>query len=63
MTRHRLEVADLFREHGDEYLATHGATSAQRKVLRAVLNCRTAALGGHVEACDRCGQQRIQLLP
>ena len=34
MTRHRLEVADLFREHGDEYLATHGATAVQRKVLR-----------------------------
>jgi len=59
MTRHRLEVADLFREHGDEYLATYGATAAQRKVLRAVQNCRTATLGGHVEACDQCGYQRI----
>jgi Putative transposase/Transposase zinc-binding domain len=59
MTRHRLEVADLFREHGDEYLATHGATAVQRKVLRAVQNCRTATLGGHVEACDQCGYQRI----
>jgi Putative transposase/Transposase zinc-binding domain len=59
MTRYRLEVADLLREHGDEYLATHGATAAQRKVLRAVQNCRTAALGGHVEACDQCGHQRI----
>lgn len=57
--RHRLEVADVFREHGDEYLATHGATAAQRKVLRAVQNCRTAVLGGHVEACDQCGHQRI----
>ncbi|HEX4129762.1 MAG TPA: transposase zinc-binding domain-containing protein, partial [Pirellulales bacterium] len=60
MTRHhRLEVADVFREHGDEYLASYGATAAQRKVLRAVQNCRTAALGGHVEACDRCGHQRV----
>lgn len=60
MTRHhRLEVADVFREHGDEYLASYGATAAQRKVLRAVQNCRTVALGGHVEACDRCGHQRI----
>jgi hypothetical protein len=59
MTRPRLEVADVMREHGDEYLAKHGATAAQRQVLRAVQNCRTAALGGHVEACDHCGHQRV----
>lgn len=60
MTRsHRLEVADVFREHADEYLAKYGATAAQRQVLRAVQNCRTAVLGGHVEACDRCGHQQV----
>ena len=59
MTRHRLEVADVFREHANEYLAEFGGPAAQRRVLRAVQNCRTAVLGGHVEACDRCGQQRI----
>lgn len=59
MTRHRLEVADVVREHGDEYLARYGGTAAQRRVLRAVQNCRTAALGGHVEACDQCGHQRV----
>jgi hypothetical protein len=60
MTRpHRLEVADVFREHADEYLAKYGATAAQRQVLRAVQNCRTAVLGGHVEACDRCGHRQV----
>jgi Putative transposase/Transposase zinc-binding domain len=59
MTRHRLEVADVFREHGDEYLAKHGGTAAVRRVLSAVQNCRTAVLGGHVEACDRCSHERI----
>jgi hypothetical protein len=59
MTRHRPEVADVFREHADAYLATYGATAAQRQVLRAVENCRTAALGGHVEACDHCDHRRI----
>jgi hypothetical protein len=59
MTRHRLEVADVVREHGEEYLARYGGTTAQRQVLRAVQNCRTAALGGHVEVCDRCGHQRV----
>jgi hypothetical protein len=52
-------VADVVRAHEDEYLAAHGATAAQRKVLRAIRNCRTAALGGHVEGCDHCGHQRI----
>ena len=59
MTRHRLEVADVVREHGDEYLARYGGTAAQRQVLRAIQNCRTAVLGGHVEECDQCGHQRV----
>lgn len=60
MTRpHRLEVADVFREHADEYLARYGAAAAQRQALRAVQNCRTAVLGGHMEACDRCGHQQV----
>lgn len=59
MTQHRLEVADVVREHGDDYLAKHGGTAAQRQALRAIQNCRTAALGGHVEACDQCGHQVV----
>jgi hypothetical protein len=59
MTQPRLEVAEVFREHVDEYLAAYGATTAQRQILRAIQNCRTAALGGHVEACDHCDHQRI----
>lgn len=56
---HRLEVADVFRKHADEYLTTYSATTAQRQVIRAVQNCRTAVLGGHVEACDCCGHQQV----
>ena len=59
MNTPQLEVADVFRKHADEYLRTYGATAAQRQVLRAVQNCRTAVLGGHVEACDHCGHQQI----
>lgn len=59
MTRHRLEVADVVRKHGDDYLARYGGTAAQRQVLRAIQNCRTAVLGGHVEECDQCGHQRV----
>jgi hypothetical protein len=61
MTPHRLEVADVIRSHGAAYLDTFGdVTSAeQRRVLRDLQRCRTAALGGHVEACDRCGHRQI----
>ena len=61
MTRRRLEVADVFREHGAEFLGSNGATLSrqQRKVLRKLLSCRTAALGGHKSRCDECGHEEI----
>ena len=55
----RLEVAEVFRQYAEEYLTKYGASPDQRRVLRDVQNCRTAVLGGHVEACDHCGHQRI----
>jgi hypothetical protein len=61
MTRPRLEVADVFRDHGAAFLDRYGATlsSQQRRALRDIAVCRTAALGGHVEECHGCGHQRI----
>jgi ribosomal protein L32 len=61
MTRPRLEVGDVFREHGDAFLQRYGAmlSPEQRRALRDIAACRTAALGGHVEACDQCGHQRM----
>ena len=56
--RPRLEVAEVARQYGEAYLAKYGASPAQRRVLRDVQNCRTAVLGGHLEACDHCGHQR-----
>jgi len=46
------------RQHGERYEATRPVSSVQRKVIRALSQCRTAALGGHLEACDRCGHRR-----
>jgi hypothetical protein len=59
--RPQLEVADILRRYGDAYRAEHEASlsSMQRRVMRAITACRTAVLGGHVEACDDCGHQRI----
>lgn len=56
--RSRLELGEIVRQHGEHYVATHGATPIQQQVLRALADCRTAALGGHSEACDHCGHER-----
>jgi hypothetical protein len=61
MMRPRLEVADVFRAHGDAFLDRSGDTLSpeQRRALSDIAACRTAVLGGHVEECDQCGHQRI----
>jgi hypothetical protein len=60
MERPKLEVADVFRWHGKAYREKYGASMsrAQRRVMRAIEVCRTAALGGHLERCDQCGHER-----
>jgi hypothetical protein len=59
--RHTIEVADIFRAAGPAYRAAHAGhlSLSQLKVMSAIETCRTAALGGHVEACSDCGHQRI----
>ncbi|HJZ60160.1 MAG TPA: IS91 family transposase [Gemmataceae bacterium] len=61
MTRPRREVAEVFRDSGGAYLGRYGAALSpeQRRALRDLTACRTAALGGHVEECDRCGHRQI----
>lgn len=61
MDRPPLEVADILRRHGADFLSAHGASvsRAQLRVLRAIEACRTAALGGHLDQCDQCGHRRI----
>jgi hypothetical protein len=56
-----VEVADVVRQHGAAWIkACHASLSrVQYRALRAIEQCRTAALGGHVEQCDRCGHQVI----
>ncbi len=52
------ELGEILRRHGERYAAAHPLSPIQDKVLRALSQCRTAALGGHLEACDRCGHRR-----
>jgi hypothetical protein len=59
--RSALEVADVFRRHGAAYREAHAGhlSRSQRRVMGAIETCRSAALGGHVEQCNDCGQLRI----
>ena len=56
-----LEVADIFRRHGGAYRGTHDGHlgRVERRVMSAIALCRTAALGGHVERCEDCGETRV----
>src|SRR5437867_13442535 len=57
--RPAVELADIFRAHGSAYRRTHALARAQRRAMRAIETCRTAALGGHRETCDTCGAERL----
>jgi len=59
--RPALEVADIFRRYGEAFRAAQRSylSSDQRRVMAAIEACRTAALGGHVERCDDCGNTRV----
>jgi hypothetical protein len=55
----RFEVADVFREYGDDYRAAHTLSPEQSQAMAAIEKCRTNALGGHVDQCERCGHIEI----
>ncbi|NQW12748.1 MAG: IS91 family transposase [Rhodobacter sp.] len=61
MSRQRLQVADIFRTYGPVWRRTNAGhlSLGQLKVMSAIENCRTAALGGHVAACETCGHIHI----
>ena len=61
MSRPTLEVADIVRAVGNRFWEKHKSHYAwvHRKVLDAIVRCRTAALGGHLDKCVRCGHQAI----
>ena len=61
MQRPSLEVADIIRAVGEPFIkrSRRWLTGQHLKVLRAIVSCRTAALGGHLDRCTRCGHQSI----
>jgi hypothetical protein len=54
MSRPAIEVADIVRTKGRQFLERFKASYQQLKAFRAVLRCRTAALGGHKDKCVEC---------
>ncbi len=50
-----IEVADILSLHGPAYRQAHRLLPSQQKVLEDLVRCRTAACGGHLYQCDRCG--------
>jgi hypothetical protein len=52
-------VGAIARAHGEAFKSQHALNEAQRKVLRAVASCRTEVLGGRVDVCQGCGDERL----
>jgi hypothetical protein len=61
MARPVLEVADIVRAHEADLIASLGSplSLAERRVLSDIAQCRTAALGGHVDQCEECSRTQI----
>jgi hypothetical protein len=59
MSRPAVEMADILRAQGDRFLDRYERSFdfQQLKAFRAIQRCRTAALGGHIDACPGCGYQ------
>jgi predicted Zn-ribbon and HTH transcriptional regulator len=62
VTRPPFEVADIVRIAGNKFRQRYWRTLTwpQIKVLNAIVRCRTAALGGHRDRCDRCGYEHVR---
>jgi len=58
-TKPEFEVADIFREFGAAYRRIYPVSWKQLKAMIDIMNCRTSALGGYIEQCDKCAKFRI----
>jgi len=55
----QLEVADILRKHISDYQKKYPLWPEHRKIVYALLSCRTSKLGGHIDRCTHCGMLRI----
>ena len=54
-----VELQDVFRQHIGDYRRSHHLTFEQGKAANAIVSCRTAGLGAHIDRCDECGFEKI----
>jgi hypothetical protein len=55
----KYELAQIIEQFGEHFNQTHSPNAYVKRILNAIRSCRTSALGGHVDACEECGQIRI----
>jgi len=53
----QVELADIFRAHGGEYLERFPVSFSQQEVMRSIVDCKTAACGGHLYRCTHCKRE------
>ena len=53
--RTRFDIGQIIRDHGGEFLSSHNVVTPVRRAFSHMAQCRTSALGGHVEVCPECG--------
>jgi hypothetical protein len=59
VSEHRPEVADVIRSDRARFLKCYRPSKEQFRVLNALADCRTAALGGHLKRCDNCSREVV----
>jgi len=57
-----MELAEIFSSHANDFLHNNKLCPEQLKAFHAIMQCRTAALGGHINRCDNCGFTRSGIL-
>jgi len=59
MRSNGIEISDIFREYGSDFRKIYPLPENQTSIMNLIVNCRTAALGSHIEKCDNCGYETI----
>ena len=54
-----VEIQNIFAAHMTSYMESHCLSLVQWKAARSIMDCRTAALGAHIDTCDNCGYTKI----
>lgn len=58
-TRHPIDVAQIMKEYGDQFMESHKLCADQMKAFKAICQCRTPALGGHLNSCNQCSHRQV----